>query len=80
MPYKSENLLISEVVPMSEHCLPLRNVCMAYQASLEGDKELTGIYLERGLYGYYSNLFQHDELVKDSTLATGVLLCSVSVC
>ena len=52
---------------------------MAYQASLEDDKELTGTYLERALYGYYNNLFQHDELVKDSTLATGVLLCSVSV-
>ncbi|KAH7022028.1 hypothetical protein EDB80DRAFT_1005 [Ilyonectria destructans] len=74
------SLLKSDILPLCETSPSLRQICLAYQASLEEDsRHLTPIYLQSALSGYFEDLATPEKLELDATLSTGVLLCSVSI-
>ncbi|KAH7133786.1 hypothetical protein EDB81DRAFT_871216 [Dactylonectria macrodidyma] len=74
------SVLMSDIVPLCDTSTSLRQTCLAYQASLEEEaRHLTPIYLQSALSGYFEDLARPEKLELDATLATGVLLCSVSI-
>ncbi|KAF7523221.1 hypothetical protein G7054_g11848 [Neopestalotiopsis clavispora] len=75
-----DNLFKSEIIPLCGSRMALRHACVAYQASLEDDcQSLTASYLQLALSEYSLELQQPERLQEDATLATGILLCSVSI-
>lgn len=75
-----DNLFKSEIIPLCGSRMALRHACVAYQASLEDNcQSLTASYLQLALSEYSLELQQPERLREDATLATGILLCSVSV-
>ncbi|KAM5354658.1 hypothetical protein ACJ41O_001305 [Fusarium nematophilum] len=76
----TDTLFKSDILPLSNSCVPLRQVCLAYQASLDMETvQWTPIYMQLALSHYFNDLNTPEKLDLDATLATGVLLCSVSV-
>lgn len=74
------SLLKSEILPLCDSSVSLRQTCLAYQASLEEhSKHLMPIYLQSALASYFDDLSKPDRLEMDATLSAGILLCSVSV-
>ncbi|CAJ0546566.1 Ff.00g011930.m01.CDS01 [Fusarium sp. VM40] len=75
-----DTLFRSDVLPLCESSISLRNACLAYQASLSADtSRWTPIYMQSALSNYLGDLDTPSRLTQDVTLATGVLLCSVSI-
>jgi hypothetical protein len=75
-----EGLFKSDILPLCNSCVSLRQVCLAYQASLDTEMvRLTPIYMQSALSHYFNDLNTPEKLELDATLATGVLLCSLSV-
>ncbi|KAM5377486.1 hypothetical protein ACJZ2D_004855 [Fusarium nematophilum] len=76
----TDTLFKSDILPLSNSCVPLRQVCLAYQASLDMETvQWTPIYMQLALSHYFNDLNTPEKLDLDATLATGVLLCSVSI-
>lgn len=76
----SDTLFKTDILPLLGSCVALRHVCLAYQASLGVDTaSLTPIYMQSALSHYFEDLNSPEKIELDATLATGVLLCSVSV-
>lgn len=74
------NFFRRDVIPLCDSCQPLRYACLAYQASLTDDRgRITPAYMQLALSGYLEDLATPEKLQLDATLATGVLLCSISV-
>lgn len=70
----------SDILPLCEESISLKHACLAYQASLDIDtSHLTPLYMQSALSNYLNDLENPSMLRQDVTLATGVLLCSVSV-
>jgi hypothetical protein len=78
---QSQNTVFTScILPLSDSCIALKQACIAYQASLNSvTSHHTPVYMESALSNYLSDLDNPDRLSQDVTLATGVLLCSVSV-
>ena len=78
---QSQNTVFTScILPLSDGCIALKQACIAYQASLSSTtSHYTPLYMESALSNYLSDLDNPDRLSQDVTLATGVLLCSVSV-
>ncbi|ETS84449.1 hypothetical protein PFICI_02474 [Pestalotiopsis fici W106-1] len=75
-----DNLFSSEIIPLCETRPALRHAFVAYQAGLEDDcQSVTASYLQLALSEYSLELQQPERLQEDATLATGILLCSVSI-
>jgi hypothetical protein len=75
-----DGLFKSDILPLCDSCVSLRQVCLAYQASLDTEMvHLTPIYMQSALSHYFGDLNTPEKLELDATLATGVLLCSLSV-
>ncbi|KAL0940438.1 C6 finger domain-containing protein [Colletotrichum truncatum] len=73
-------LMKTDVIPMRNSSRSLRYTFAAYQASLvEEYRHLMPTYLQMGISGYIEDLHSPDGFNADSTLATGILLCSVSL-
>ncbi|KAH7259290.1 uncharacterized protein BKA55DRAFT_592054 [Fusarium redolens] len=65
---------------MNTYSICLKHACLAYQASLDvGTSHLTPLYMQSALSNYLNDLDNPSMLCQDVTLATGVLLCSVSI-
>lgn len=70
----------SDILPLCEDSICLKHACLAYQASLDVDtSHLTPLYMQSALSNYLNDLENPSMLCQDVTLATGVLLCSVSI-
>ncbi|RSL82899.1 hypothetical protein BHE90_005612 [Fusarium euwallaceae] len=70
----------SDIIPLCDSNISLRHVCLAYQASLDPEMiYATPIYMQSALSHYFNDLNTPEKLDLDETLATGVLLCSVSI-
>ncbi|CAG7566045.1 unnamed protein product [Fusarium equiseti] len=78
---QSQNTVFTScILPLSDSCMALKQACIAYQASLSSaTNHYTPLYMESALSNYLSDLDNPDRLSQDVTLATGVLLCSVSI-
>ena len=75
-----DGLFKSDILPLCNSCVSLRQVCLAYQASLDTEMvRLAPIYMQSALSHYFDDLNTPEKLELDATLATGVLLCSLSV-
>ncbi|KAF5003723.1 hypothetical protein FDECE_9745 [Fusarium decemcellulare] len=75
-----DTLLKSDILPLCDTSVPLRQVCLAYQASLDTETmKWTPMYMQSALSYYFDDLNSPEKLDLDATLATGVLLCSVSI-
>ncbi|KAJ5035864.1 hypothetical protein NUH16_003725 [Penicillium rubens] len=75
-----DGLFKSDILPLCNSCVSLRQVCLAYQASLDTEMvRLTPIYMQSALSHYFDDLNTPEKLELDATLATGVLLCSLSI-
>jgi hypothetical protein len=60
--------------------MPLKHVCLAYQASFDIEAvHLAPVYMQSALSHYVNDLNTPEKLDLDATLATEVMLCSVSV-
>ncbi|KAM6529266.1 hypothetical protein FALCPG4_007413 [Fusarium falciforme] len=74
------NFVHSDIIPLCHSNISLRHVCLAYQASLDPDMiHATPVYMQSALSHYFDDLNTPEKLDLDETLATGVLLCSVSI-
>lgn len=74
------NFIHSDIIPLCDSNISLRHVCLAYQASLDPEMiHATPVYMQSALSHYFNDLNTPEKLDLDETLATGVLLCSVSV-
>ncbi|KAF0322354.1 C6 finger domain-containing protein [Colletotrichum asianum] len=73
-------LMKLDILPMRKTSNSLCNTFAAYQASLTNEyRQLMPVYLQLGISGYINDLQSSDNLHRDEILATGVLLCSVSI-
>ncbi|KAH9234439.1 hypothetical protein K456DRAFT_1761723 [Colletotrichum gloeosporioides 23] len=73
-------LMKSYILPMRKTSTSLCNTFAAYQASLTDKyRHLMPVYLQLGISGSINDLQSPDNLYRDEILATGVLLCSVSI-
>ncbi|KAF5702089.1 hypothetical protein FGLOB1_9816 [Fusarium globosum] len=75
-----DTMFKSDILPLCEESISLKHACLAYQASLHIDtSHLTPLYMQSALSNYLNDLENPSMLRQDVTLATGVLLCSVSI-
>ncbi|KAF5973616.1 hypothetical protein FBULB1_8189 [Fusarium bulbicola] len=75
-----DTMFKSDILPLCEDSICLKYACLAYQASLDIDtSHLTPLYMQSALSNYLNDLENPSMLCQDVTLATGVLLCSVSI-
>ncbi|KLO80296.1 uncharacterized protein LW93_6506 [Fusarium fujikuroi] len=75
-----DTMFKSDILPLCEESISLKHACLAYQASLDIDtSHLTPLYMQSALSNYLNDLENRSMLRQDVTLATGVLLCSVSI-
>ncbi|KAF5599117.1 hypothetical protein FPCIR_2513 [Fusarium pseudocircinatum] len=75
-----DTMFKSDILPLCEDSICLKHACLAYQASLDIDtSNLTPLYMQSALSNYLNDLENPSMLCQDVTLATGVLLCSVSI-
>ncbi|KXJ85454.1 hypothetical protein Micbo1qcDRAFT_180803 [Microdochium bolleyi] len=75
-------LLERGVIPLCGSSAALRHACIAVQASMDptAARHLTPAYLQVALDYFHRELGEPARLHLDSTLAAGVLVCTVSVC
>ncbi|KAK2760463.1 C6 finger domain-containing protein [Colletotrichum kahawae] len=73
-------LMKSDILPMRKTSPSLCNTFAAYQASVTDEyRHLMPVYLQLGISGYINDLQSPENLYRDEIIATGVLLCSVSI-